>query len=166
VLDRYYFDTLWKRVKKLSGGDRKIAMEFVGVEIDSVNLLNVLRARKLRLKLTEELTVPVEYRLKLSAITGLNRVEDIISAAGFYNKILKDKIKQYEETTSLYVFEKALRSVLVERSRAAFTGLPFHIGVLLGFLKLKEVEIQNLKGIALGIDNGAAEADIKDVLVV
>lgn len=166
VLDRYYFDTLWKKMGMLSGREGEIAKDFIGLEIDSVNLLNTMRACKLGIKLDEQLTVPVEHRVKLPAITNLNRVEDIVSAAGFYSKMLKDEMKEYEEAASLYVFEKALRRLLVEKSRAAFTGSPFHIGILLGFLKLKEVEINNLKGIALGIGNGLGESDIKDVLVV
>lgn len=165
-MDRYYFEDLWNSIKTLSKKDKQVATEFVGLEIDIINILNALRACKIRENVSNEILIPIGFHLKPKELTKCSSIEDVISFCGYYSNIMKKALKKFEETSSLHVFEKMLKSIILERSRSVFSGPSFHIGILLGFLKMKEAEIQTLRGIALSIDNGLGEEDREDIIYI
>lgn len=170
ALDRYYFENLWKSIEGLSKIDRKMARMIIGTEIDIINIMTILRAIKGNYD-AEKFLIPVGYRLRLEDITGilgLSHIADFVSklSSTAYASILEKSLTRYEETNSLLSFELNLKNYLLQVGRDLFTGYPFHIGIPLGFIIMKEMEVENLRTIAMGIDSKLSQEEIEDMIVM
>ncbi len=71
-----------------------------------------------------------------------------------------------KENTSLSGFEIALEKSMALQKMQAFHRAILSVGVIVGFLLLKEEEISNLRKIAKGKDFGTPENDVREMLVV
>ena len=52
------------------------------------------------------------------------------------------------------------------QNKRIFISNPFQIGIFLGFMRLKENETDNLRKIAVGIENQIAAEEIRGMLVI
>jgi len=169
ALDHHHLTRLWNLMKKLPDRDRITAKGLLGTEIDCTNIMTLLRTtgngnnpdrfiirhyHNLRPKTIEEC-------MKCSKITEI--VAKLSETE--YGEILNARTHSYEESKSLLPFELGLERFILGQNRAVLVGDPFQIGTLLGFLKLKEVEIRNLQRIVVGISNGLQPEEIKDMIV-
>ena len=178
-LNKYYFDQLRKKIENLPSKDKEIAKQIIGVEIDITNILTLLRKievkslngneEKKKIKIKKFLILP-SYLLSERIIENsikCNSVEDLITKLGetSYGKILSEKITEFQKTKSLLTFELTLEEYLLKRNKRLLEKDPFQIGILLGYLKLKENEIKNLRKIAIGIENKLNEEEINSLII-
>lgn len=167
-LDLFHLENLWKKAEGLSGRDREIARILVGMEIDSLNIMIMLRTQ--RMEGLNPVIIDHHYLLRRGVLEDgmkCSAVEEIIgklSGTPYYSA-LNSGVQDFQETNSLFPFERALKILVMDKNRNALLGDPFHLGTLLGYLKLKEIEITNLRAILLGIENGLPQEDIREVMI-
>jgi V/A-type H+-transporting ATPase subunit C len=168
LLDRYYLHTLWDSVASLSSKDASCVRSVIGSEIDTSNIMVLMRAKQGRYK-ADRFLIPVSNRLgdKIRPLVGKD-VREIVSGLSDtpYGQMLSEAEKTYEKTGSLLCFETAFRRYLLGEYRKTFKRSMFSIGVIVGFLKLKEYELMNLRSIAVSLDNGSDPKDIMELVIV
>ncbi|MFZ2454861.1 MAG: V-type ATPase subunit [Candidatus Altiarchaeia archaeon] len=167
LLDMYYLKTLWESIGTLSSKDAAIASKLIGAEIDTINIIVLMRAKQGGYK-AEKFLVPASYKLgdKLKELAGKD-VSEIVSAlsATPYKYALSEAVKSYEKDGSLQSFETGFKKYLMKEYRNAFKNSMFTLGVLLGFIRIKEYELRNLRSIAVAVNNGLDPKDIMELVI-
>lgn len=167
ALDRRYFGNLWKSIDGLSKIDSKIGRMVVGTEIDIINIMTILRSTKGSYD-AEKFLIPISYKLgDTKGISGIGDIADVVSKLSntAYGDILEKSLPGYDETNSLLSFELNLKNCLLQIGRNLFTGYPFNIGLPLGFIIMKEMEIGNLRAIAMGIESKLSPKETEGMMV-
>ncbi len=148
ALDLSYWREIWNAANQLQSPDRQKALQILGPLLDMNNLLWAIRYR-VYYNLSEEevinYTLPVGYRVKdrdIRAIASGADIPQIISR--IYPDLPDAPALLLEPRKGLPELEALLQRHVMEECRKAFVGVPFHIGVLLGFLVLKSMEVQDL----------------------
>ncbi len=168
ALDRYYFTELQNAVDQLKGDEREIISMFIAAEADTSNLMIILRSIKLGYD-ARRFTIPC-YDPRINEL-GKHTPGDITDAVKklsgtAYGPMLEGALPGYTETNSLLQIELTLKRYLADKSRVLMRDYPFQIGYILGFMKLKEFEIENLKAICVGIDEGLPADKIQELLIL
>ena len=167
LLDRYYLQTLWEAVGTLSARDASCVRDLIGKEIDTANIMVMLRAKQGHYK-ADRFLVPVSFRLgdRLKMLAGKD-AHEIVSAlsATPYGGLLSEALKSYEKSASLLSFETVFRKYLLGEYKRSFKGSMFNIGVIYGFLKLREYEFANLRLIGVSVDNKSDPKDIMELVI-
>jgi len=171
ALDLSYWRRVWTAVEGLRGEDRKWAERLVGSRLDMVNITWAFRYR-IYYHLSEEeiinYTLPYGYRSDdrvLRAIARGASVQEVISM------VWGEDVPEFAGLATegvrepLQAFEVALARYLCRLSREAFIGYPFHLGVLLGYLTLKEWEAHDLMALAEAKAAGLPPGEIEAYLV-
>jgi V/A-type H+/Na+-transporting ATPase subunit C len=148
ALDISYWRDIWKEIHKLSKKDRDQALHIIGSLLDANNLMWAIRYRVYH-KLSEEevinYTLPFGYRVRDTDIRAIAAGDDITQVVSKIYPDLTNVAELLQNPQSglpeLEVeFHRTIRAVC----RAAFVGYPFQVGVFLGFLTLKKMEVQDL----------------------
>ena len=165
-LDRYYFAMLNGEIDKLHLRNHKIALMLIGMEIDSKNIMMILRGISHGYE-TKDLLIPSHSHCVENCI-GAEEVADVVSKLSktVYGPILTKAMPSYMKTNSLLPFELALKKNVIDKHIKAMEGYPLQLGTVLGFLKLKENEIENLRIICIGIENNMQRNEIKELLMI
>lgn len=168
LLERYYLKAVWDSVSTLSAKDASIARQLIGAEIDTQNILVLMKSRKGGYKAGKFL-VPASYALgdkKLKELEGKD-IHEITSAlaATPYRDVLSEGLKSYEKDGSLISFENGFKKYLMKQYKKAFKSSLFTIGILLGFIRIKEYELRNLRSIAVAVSNGLDPKDIMELVI-
>ena len=140
ALEKHYFKRLWG---SLSWKNR-VARSLVGEEMDLLNLLNTMRANELGIPV-ESLLLP-RYKLDINPLLEgqpPKRFLSKIKRTPPYNKFVEKSIQEAEIGIKKYVLNKY---------RKAIEKDPSDIGVLLGYLKIKEQEVWNLMTICNSLE--------------
>jgi vacuolar-type H+-ATPase subunit C/Vma6 len=147
-LDLKYLEELWSTHQKLNRSNRRIAREFIGLETDCYNLEVVLRARNLKMD------PPLIYKMISSKNYHLNKqfLEELMKDNLTYERLaqtfsLGDKISNLD-AQSVPQICKSIRLKLV---RSLYARSMFSIAKSLAFLINKELEMENLRIISVGI---------------
>lgn len=148
AIDLNYWRGLWKQVKALPAADRSPAQKLVGGLVDINNLMWAIRYRVFHNLSEEELinyTLPFGLRVKDDDIRAIAAGADymqvvarVFPRAGGYSLLSE------EPEHRLIELERRLQVDLIAQCRVAFLGSPFHLGVLISYLLLCEMEIQDL----------------------
>ncbi|MCI0482938.1 MAG: V-type ATPase subunit, partial [Candidatus Dadabacteria bacterium] len=106
--------------------------------------------------------LPIAYHFRRSdavrlAKAGEDDYRDVL-AQSYYGK----RVKSFSSLSDL---ESQLNLLLIHATKKMLTSYPFHIGTIVGYLTLREVEIANLKTIAEGKRHFLSGAEIKENLV-
>ncbi len=170
ALDLYYYNKLLEKVNLLKKkNDKKIAKKFITTEIDVTNLMTMLRCKKLGVE-PGGFLIPAKtgfFEITKKYMTA-ESVEDFVEKISetVYGRLLKKHTGEYERTKSLQGFEIALKRHLLQKNRNLMKGYPFQMGSILGYLKLKETEIENLRAIVVGIGNGLSADEVEGLLII
>lgn len=168
ALDRYYFSELQRLVRHLKRGDKKIASRLISMEIDTSNIMIILRSITHGYEI-ERFIIPnrSSYITALDEYTTNNVVEFIENLSKtIYGSVLEDAVPIYKRTDSLLHFELALKRFLIEENKKIMREHQFQLGFILGFLKLKEMEIENLRTICVGLGEALPSDEIRDLLIL
>ncbi len=167
MLDKYYYGNLWDSIDSLSSKDALYARKLVGTEIDAVNIMILLRSAACGCK-AEKFLVSGGYRLgsRARGLSGKD-VQEVSSALSgtAYKDVAAEGLKTYDKEKTLIRLELSLKKQVLAEYKRALNGIPFHIGVLLGFLKMKEYEVKNLRAIAVSVSNGMNQKETMDLVI-
>lgn len=149
ALDLHYYRRLWEAVEALSGQDRLIVGRMMAVRYDLLNIDWILRYRLNFGLSTEEIynyTLPYARLIDGETIRRASSAEGIDGiVAAFpepYHSLLAGpaSLPNPVESSAL-----ALQRYLVMVARSTLAGYPFHLGVAVSYLWLKETEIHDLR---------------------
>lgn len=167
VLDETYYNELWGLIENLSGNDQKIMKIYLGTFFDIINIMTILRYRlyyDIEPDEVKEMVTPMRYVLNKTEISSLcNATEE-----DFF-EIVEDTYygRRVGEVKNLTDLEIGLYRILrATAARLLSKGAPFHLGTIVGYLALKEMEVTNLKSIAEGKRHQLSEEEISENLVM
>jgi len=150
ALDKYILSKLLTQARKLPKLDKKHCEHLVGIEIDTTNIITIVRGKAMKLSVKEikEMLIPESYKLEREIIAAIG-VEDPFEAykllvSGYYIGKLPLKVSSIEEV------ERAAKKVIINESRKVFVTYPFHAGLLYAFMNLKYYEIRDIRVILMG----------------
>lgn len=173
ALDKYYLSNLLRSSDVPSDENRQILYSYVGTQVDIDNLKLIIRAKEDGLDYDTIAPYMLEdgYQLrewKLKDLMESPDVTNVISGLDGtkYSEALTDVIPIYNETGSVYVFEKALDIYLVNYAKSLSAKKPLGIGPIIGYLSQKENEIKNLKIISRAKrEEGFPNSKIMEMLI-
>jgi V/A-type H+-transporting ATPase subunit C len=148
ALDLDYWREMWRDVNRLPTADRAQGLRVVGSLVDLNNLMWAIRYRVYHHLSEEEIinyTLPFGYRVQdedLCAIAGGADITQVL--VGIYPDLADVDALLQEPRSGLPRLELRLQRHLVEEYHAASIGYPFHVGILLAYLLLNKLEIQDL----------------------
>ncbi len=167
-LDFRYFTELGRRAKRLNSDDYRVVRDLLGTQIDLLNINWIYRIKRFYDLNQEEIlnyTLPYHYRLSeedLKELSRLNDAEDIFTylVGTSYNMLFppdrQDRTILFEEYFLSYLFKKAKKSILNGN---------FNIGIVSGYLFLKEYEIKDIITIIEGVRYQLNSEEIKKYLI-
>lgn len=172
ALDRYYAD--WAR-ERLSRSKANIAMarKILGIQVDTMNLVTVLRFQKADTEsfkpeqyfLEGGQAIHLPLYLELTQLSDVDQVLDRLRGTP-YGKLLDEVAVKFIEENSISVFERALEDFLMRRALAMGTGDPLGIGVGITYLWAKQNEITNLRIIVKGKSVGMPLDRVREELIL
>jgi len=171
AIDKYAVVQLWNSLREVSGYDREVAEHLIGVEVDSVNVMSVLRMRELGMKTedVEKLLTPCYYYVPHNSLISMSLASSTLEAIEF----LKDSpyrplaIKASKEPDhALSILEVGFKRHLAEDCEKALLGDRFHLGTLISFLNLKFYEVFDLITMLNGKVEGFEIREIREALIL
>ena len=155
ALDKYYLTHLLDSTEVPADENKQILYSYVGTKVDIANLKLIIRAKEdgLSYDMISPFMLEQGYQLREWKLKDLMESPDVASViSGLegtkYASVLGDAIAKFNETGSVFVFEKALDKYLAEHAKSLASKKPLGIGPIIGYLSQKETEIKNLKIIA------------------
>jgi vacuolar-type H+-ATPase subunit C/Vma6 len=149
ALDLGYRRNLWSTLSKLGHQDREMALKTVGTALDSDNLLWAIRFRVFHGLSEAEIinyTLATGYEVKDDDIHDIAHGDDIGRVVFRVYPQLRERLRgiSFASGEGLGRLEHALLTMLISRCRRMFLGSPFHIGLPLALVWLKEHEIRDV----------------------
>jgi V/A-type H+-transporting ATPase subunit C len=172
ALDRYYAEWARRRLSRHKS-NVETARKILGIQIDTMNLVTVMRFQKA----DTESFKPEEYfleggqaiqlplYLELTALSDVDQVLDRLRGTP-YGKLLSEVAVKFVEENSISVFERALEDYLMRRALTMGTGDPLGIGVGIAYLWAKQNEITNLRIIVKGKSVGMPIDRVRGELIL
>jgi V/A-type H+/Na+-transporting ATPase subunit C len=145
ALDMHYYNALWDKTQELSRGDRKIARQQLGIVIDVLNISWIIRFKEQYHFAPEEIlnyTIEHGYVLNFTDRRKLAHAHDASEIITYLRHTVYGKTLSGHE--SLGTVQILLTRQVAKQLLRAFSGYPFQIGIILGYLLLKEFEISDL----------------------
>lgn len=145
ALDLHYYHTLWDEMMKLSGEENKIVKKILGMFVDILNVSWIIRFKEQYRFSTEEIlnyTIHHGYAFKLRERRRLAESRDPAEMLAYLETTQYGKV--ISRDTKLSTLQIVLHRWLVSQLQPYFLGDPFQIGVIFGYLLLKEFEVSDL----------------------
>jgi V/A-type H+-transporting ATPase subunit C len=169
LLDRMFYEHFGETFKVLSKNEQEHAIFYVSREIDSFNILTILRAKLLgyepnwiRMAVSRNFyNVPEQTIEKMLMANDFESALKIIEQS-YYKKLFL-RAETPKETIS--ASEKAFRQDIFEYTKRTKIGDPFNVGTSIAFIVKKEIELYNLTAISLGIEYAWKKDDISGLLL-
>ncbi|MGA1865180.1 MAG: V-type ATPase subunit [bacterium] len=145
ALDLRYYARLWEIVSSLKRDDQKNAKSLIGIQLDALNILWIIRFKEsyrfspeeiLNYSLTNGSFITPKKRKRLAySIDQRNIINNLNGTP--YNKLLNEIDDPEIAYTVLlqYIFYQAKKNWIAN---------PFQIGIILDYLFFKEIEVRNL----------------------
>lgn len=170
-LDRYYYEWAAKRLKGRRTNSR-IAREFLTIQVDTMNLLTVLRLLHSDLGDTDTerfflgggSVVTKDLFMELSAMSDVDEVFNRIKKTP-YGKPLDQVALIYVEKGSVSVFERALEDYLFRFAFSHGKSDPLGIGLPISYLWTKANEVTNLRIVVKGVSVGMPQERMREELI-
>lgn len=168
-LDKIVLSETWKVIS--SRDDLSMIHDYFATKIDLMNLKVLLRAKRDRLgwDAIENFLLP-QGSLYHHAKTGYGEEEDVrgiinsLETTPFYAALV-EVLPEYERTSSLVPLEKVVDEFLLKMGWDISVKNPFGAGPLMGFLSLKEVEMRNVRAIAIAKEAQLDQDTIRSLMV-
>jgi V/A-type H+-transporting ATPase subunit C len=146
------------RLRRLYGRPNAVVKSLVAADVDSFDILAVLRSKWLELPESKarELLITPAFFIEPETLEKMLSASTVQAAAGalahsYYRKM----IPAYTTPEALIggIEDNFYRKILTTAKRT-FSSQPMSEPILLGALKAKEVEVRNLSSIAFGLEVG------------
>jgi len=166
IMDAYIYLLMDKALSEVGGTEIQSIRRILKLEIDAKNILIVERMKKHGYEADK-----IKYALIRGGSLRDSFVEKLLDSKdlGATVSLIKSKFRRFtlkEGEVSLVDLEIALEKALAAEKTAAFHRSILSLGVVLGFLLLKEEEMNNIRKIAKAKEFAIPEAEVKEMLVV
>ncbi len=165
-LDRSFYERLLSSLKKMKRDERKPLQSLLAYDVDGYIITAVLRSRVWNLTPAEARKFMLSSGIKING----KKIEKMIQAASIEEILSELKDTIYEDVLKNIDASNMLRTIafieswfkdeVIKKARKAFLQEIFKLAVIYSFIKLKEVEVRNLSGIAFGIEYGLTSSQI------
>lgn len=149
ALDLHYYQTLWDQITKLPEEENTIVRELLGMLIDVLNVSWIVRFKEQYQFSPEEI---LNYTIHHGYIFRLRDRRILAESRGASEILVYLKNTQFGKIISgdepLDTLHVVLTRYVVTQLQKYFSRQPFQIGIILGYLFLKEFEISDLITIA------------------
>ncbi len=182
ILNNYVYKEIYKAVGKLKGRDRKIAETVLGIEIDSKNIMIILRSISLKIPKdqikryllpTSQIFNGKELETAIEAYDIQSSIESLLNTAKSrnardYQYMLTELLREYQAFPSLSILEVALDRSLLKTSLIMLKRYTpyFNIGLILAFLNAKWFEVRNLRAVLRGAEGDLQPEQIRKLLIL
>lgn len=166
IIDAYSYMLMDKALAETGGNVASFVRDLLRIEIDAKNVMIIERLKKHDAD---------KARIKKTLIKGgalsSHTIDKVIDAKdiGTVAALIKPKFRQLElegDDLKLTDIEIALEKSIAAQKLLAFHRTTLSVGVIIGFLLLKEEEMSNLRKIAKGKEFNIPEAEVRKMLVV
>jgi vacuolar-type H+-ATPase subunit C/Vma6 len=168
-LDKLFYEKLYAAYESLPKKEQPYADVYASIENDGSVLETLLRGKALNYEANWlRLVVPQKYfNLNKSAVEALVSAVDFEAALkivldSYYAKFFV-KTQTPEETIANA--GKAFKKAVFQHAKSSVICETFNIGAPLAYLKQKEVEVDNLTVLSLGVDAGMKPEEIRRQLL-
>ena len=166
-LDHAFYSKLYS---SLSNAEKEVR-DLISIELDSYNMLSILRAKFWNLN-EQQIQALIVGR---SAALSRDTMQKLISAynvqealAALSNTSYRDVIPQQytDDISAIRALEQALEQVIIKQYLATYLK-PFREANILAAIKLRSIEVKNLSAIATGVEQKIAVDEImKKVMIL
>jgi V/A-type H+/Na+-transporting ATPase subunit C len=172
ALDQQYADWASARLKGRSA-DAQVARRVLGMQIDTSNLVMVLRLLKADIGTTQAekfflqggRSIHKELFLEVAALSDVDEVLDRLKRTS-YSSALDEAGMQYLESNSITVFERALEEQVMRQALKSGVKDPHGVGVAIAYLYGKQNEVTNLRIVVKGIAVGMPADRVREELIL
>jgi V/A-type H+-transporting ATPase subunit C len=128
----------------------------IALEIDSYNVLTVLRAKVWKLQESEvrSLVITPTYNVSMETLDRMITSESVDEAVRLLPEKYSQETTQKDEEGIIDEIEQKFRKEGVRIASRAFLWQGLGLAVVLAFIKLLENEVNNLSAISVGVESG------------
>ncbi len=164
IIDAYVYLLMDKALSESRSSDVANVRRIMKYEIDAKNILIIERLKKHNAG--RKLITDTLIRGGTLSDATINRIIDSKDVPSTV-KIVKNKFRMLEmEKEELIDLEMAFEKSIAAQKSVIFHRATLSVGVIIGFLLLKEEEVNNLRKIAKGKEFGFSDSDVREMLVV
>ena len=166
LLELFYLQELWKAHLRLKGKNRAIIRKFIGLKIDCYNLETIFRAKNLQLNealMFRMIFGDYSHYLNQEILDSLIRGQFKIEGLYKIFKLHKQAPVNFQDPDSINKFYKREVSNLI---RFYYLNSDFDIGKPFAFIKNKELEVENLRTISIGVQYQISKQEVMDKLII
>jgi V/A-type H+/Na+-transporting ATPase subunit C len=149
ALDLNYYRRLWESIGRLRGLDHQVVGRIMGIRYDTLNVEWIVRYRLAYGLSPEEIfnyALPYGWRIDDENVRRASAAEGMEGIAGAlpepYRSLLLAVARAPDPVGHLGLL---LSRYLVAVARSSVAGYPFHLGVAVAYLWLKEAEVHDLR---------------------
>ncbi len=167
-LDRDYHEKLLAAFQALPRNAKHYALFYCSIDTDSFILLTVLRGKILSYDPNFlRLSIPRHgFKIPKETTEALVMSPDFDSAFSLGQKYYSNLTRAESPEETVVNAEKVFRRMLFEHANKSVIDQTFNVGAPLAFMAQKEVETENMKTIAVGLESALKPQDIQSELLL
>ena len=165
VMDSSVYGMMDRQLQAAGGNDLSRIREILKKEIDSKNIMIIERLKRRNADRAKIIRSLIDGgTIKQGTLAKLAEGKD----SSAFLSALKSKFRHFNVKVgaNLTELEIALEKAIATEKLSAFHRGVLSVGVIVGFMMLKEEEVNNLRKISKGKEFALSEADVKEMLVV
>jgi V/A-type H+-transporting ATPase subunit C len=170
ALDKCYFEDLWRSAREKGAG--REALEVVGSEIDTINLMIVLRLKRdgAQPSEIEKFLILPPHGVRLELLREMAMAANLRSAVEILSRtpqgaLLLGALQEMEKESSLEPVERALIQQHLRFCKWLAISRFFSMAPAFAYFYLKGAEVMNLRAILRLKSHGVKPGEIKEMVV-
>lgn len=170
-LKRHYNAVVMEQISSMKGDEKAVSNAVMGMQIDSRNILALLRLKKdgVPAERLEKYLVPgaeLYDELPISALEGrLEETLEYLASTSAYSQVFSKAMRAYEKNKNLKEVEAVIEEEVLARAEEVSSSQVFNVGIILGYLVLKEAEINRVRIVMTSLKNELMEDEIKKLVL-
>lgn len=145
ALDKYYYSRIQEDIANLKGSEKNTADAMMSLESEITNIMILLRSVVQGRDPTRYFISSRRYHIrpdKYIAENVLDALQKLLKTP--YGPVLVESAASYAQTKSLLSIELALKKYLLKQTMKIMDEQPFGIGFIIAYIRMKEIEVENL----------------------
>ncbi|GEM_PF-2435663 len=171
-LEQEYWKNVWRFARSSSARYSKIVRKAIGMKIDFLNVLTVLRCKMDRVdpQDIERFTIDANTEMKPQVLKRAIEAEDVQTAIRNlegtpYGEALSEAMIGRDEVKSIFFLEKIIEKVFVRKLRTLSIQYNSNAGPIAAFPYEKETEVKNLIRVVNGVEEGLDPDSIREKFI-
>ncbi len=173
MMQKTLYSKIWALLRSLSNEDSKAIKHFVATKSEIYNINLVIRKiidNKTKDDL-KEFILPFGYDIapwKVENMLELTNLDEVVGElkTTFYGKYLQKALDEYQKNENIHQFELSLMRAYEKAAHNISMTYHLWIGPMIGYIMLKEIEMNNLRTIFVSKDLMLNSDDIYKYLVI